>query len=83
MHSEIGLALKLARVATGLTQWDLALATGIHPGVILEIEHGRRAPSPELATRMLAEFQARAPHYPLVDLILTQAANATTGELRK
>ena len=37
-----GKELKLLRVATGLTQWDLAREVGIHPNRISEMEKGHR-----------------------------------------
>lgn len=47
-----GLELKIARLRTGLKQYQLAAKVGITPTQLCEIEAGRRQPSPELLKRI-------------------------------
>ena len=43
--------LKLARVKSGIRQYDLAARLGISPSRLSEIESGRRKPSEEIIER--------------------------------
>lgn len=70
MQSEIGLAIKLARVAVGKSQWQVAAKVGIHPSILNLIENGRRTPNPELAKSVLEELGIGGPHTPLASLVL-------------
>ena len=47
-----GIELKLARVRTGLTQWDLALKLGLHPARLSEMETGKRQVPDVIAERV-------------------------------
>lgn len=44
MQNETGLALRLARIAVGKTQWQIAAKIGVHPSLLNLIESGKRAP---------------------------------------
>lgn len=46
MQNEIGLAIRLARVAAGESQWQVAAKVGIHPSILNMIEGGKRMPDP-------------------------------------
>ena len=48
-----GLDLKVARVRSGLRQYDVALKVGIAPNRLSEIENGRRQVSTALFQRIL------------------------------
>ena len=48
-----GLDLKVARVRSGLRQYDVALKVGIAPNRLSEIENGRRQVSAALFQRIL------------------------------
>ena len=43
-----GLELKLLRVTSELTQWDLAQRLGVHPARVSEMERGRRPITPDV-----------------------------------
>lgn len=59
--NELGLAIRLARVVSGKSQWDLAKQFGLHPVVINYIEHGKRSIDPILARAILKELKTSAP----------------------
>jgi transcriptional regulator with XRE-family HTH domain len=80
MSNELGLALRLARVAVGKTQWDIARKVGIHPVVVNYIEHGKRALDADTAKIMLREIKAGAPKSHLVDVVL-DAATEVVGNV--
>jgi transcriptional regulator with XRE-family HTH domain len=73
MPSEIGLALRLARVAVGKTQWQVAAKIGVHPSLLNLIESGRRIPESKFVRAMLDELSANPPDSPLVTLVLKEA----------
>lgn len=43
-----GIMLKIQRIKSGFTQWDLAHLAGVHPARISEMERGRRDVSAEV-----------------------------------
>jgi len=47
-----GIDIKLARIKSGIRQYDLAARLGISPSRLSEIESGRREPSQELVKRL-------------------------------
>jgi transcriptional regulator with XRE-family HTH domain len=73
MSNELGLALRLARVAVGKSQWAIARKTGIHPVTINYIEHGKRMLDADTAKIMLREIKTGAPKSHLVDVVLDAA----------
>jgi len=52
-----GVEIKIARIRTGLRQYEVAARVGILPNRLSEIESGRRRPSPELLERILQAMQ--------------------------
>jgi plasmid maintenance system antidote protein VapI len=50
-YTEIGLALRGARLRADMTQKELANAVGAYPHHISEMEHGKRSIGKELARR--------------------------------
>lgn len=73
MQNEMGLALRLARTATGKSQWDIARKLGLHPVVVNYIERGKRLPTANLAKAMMKEIKQGAPNSKLVLLVLGEA----------
>jgi len=73
MQNEIGLALRLARIAVGKTQWQVAAKIGVHPSLLNLIESGKRMPEPKYVRAMLEELDANPPNSPLVALVLNEA----------
>jgi transcriptional regulator with XRE-family HTH domain len=73
MQNEIGLALRLARIAVGKTQWQVAAKIGVHPSLLNLIESGKRAAEPKLVHSVLDELSANPPNTPLVALVLNEA----------
>ena len=55
-----GLTLKVRRIQAGLTQYQLAQKSGIHPARISEMERGQRPVSPALV-RVLEDSQSLTP----------------------
>jgi len=55
-----GFTLKVRRVQAGLTQYQLAQKSGIHPARISEMERGQRPVSPAL-TRVLEDSLSLTP----------------------
>ncbi len=73
MQNEIGLALRLAVIAVGKTQWQVAAKIGAHPSLLNLIESGKRMPQPKLVSAVLDELSANPPSTPLVALVLKEA----------
>src|SRR5512142_1143186 len=75
MHPEVGLALRLARIAVGKSQWQVAAKVGIHPSLLNLVEAGKRVPEVALVQALLRELsQGNGPAAsPLVALVLTEA----------
>jgi hypothetical protein len=74
MPTELSLAIRLARVVSGKSQWDIAKHFGLHPIVVNQMEHGKREIDTKLAREMMKEFRAGAPknsHF--ASLVLTEA----------
>jgi len=53
------LDLKLARIKSGLKQYELAARVGIGPTQLSEIENGRREPSPQLLEHILKVIRGK------------------------
>jgi ribosome-binding protein aMBF1 (putative translation factor) len=79
MQNEIGLAMRLARIAVGRSQWQVAAKIGIHPSILNLIECGKRVPDPALARSVLKELGEDAPRSPLVTLVLKEAQRIASG----
>ena len=47
-----GLELKLLRISRGIHQYEVAAAVGVSPGILWQIESGRRPVSDDLAQRI-------------------------------
>jgi len=78
MQNEIGLAIRLARVAVGLSQWQLAAKVESHPTMINLIENGKRTPDARLVKNILRELDTHAGQAsPLVKLVLKEARRIT------
>lgn len=73
MQNEIGLALRLARIAVGKTQWQVAAKIGVHPSIVNLIENGKRMPDRKFVNAMLGELETNPPDSPLVTLVLNEA----------
>ncbi len=73
MQNEIGLALRLARIAVGKTQWQVAAKIGVHPSMVNLIESGKRIPEEKFVNAMLDELNMNPPDSPLVILVLNEA----------
>lgn len=75
MNNDVGMAVRLARVACGKTQWQLARKLGVHPVVLNHLERGTRVQDVKLADAMLKELQASTPRprSRLVDLVMQEA----------
>jgi len=54
LQRRLGRAVKVVRVARGLTQEQVSAASGLHPTYISDIERGARNPSWEAVTRLAA-----------------------------
>lgn len=59
--NELGLAIRLARIAAGLSQWQLAAKADTHPTTINLIERGKIEPSARIIERAFAELELSAP----------------------
>ncbi len=81
MQYEIGLAIRLARVAVGKSQWRVAAKCNIHPGILNMIEAGKHMPDPRLARHVLNELGTDAPGPPLVGVAL-KGAQRITGSMK-
>lgn len=73
MQNEIGLALRLARIAVGKTQWQVAAKIGVHPSLLNLIESGKRMPESKFVHSVLDELSVNPPSTPLVTLVLKEA----------
>lgn len=82
MQNEIGLALRLARVAVGKTQWQIAAKLGVHPSLVNLIESGKRVPEEKFVHAMLAELSIDQPNSSLVILVLNEARRIA-GEMNR
>lgn len=49
-NNHLGNLVRDARLKAGLSQFDLAMKTGINPTIISQVENGRRYPSLHTAT---------------------------------
>ena len=76
MSDEIGLALRLARVACNRTQWSVARQVNVHPVQLNLIEHGKRAPHPHQARRILDALTKSAPKNQITLAVLDVARKA-------
>jgi ribosome-binding protein aMBF1 (putative translation factor) len=83
MNDEIGLAIRLGRVAVGLSQWQLAQKLGVHPVVINSIERGKRVPDAGLVRSMLDAIEASATGSRLVGVVLREAERAARNAGRQ
>ena len=54
IQRRLGRAVKVVRVSRGLTQEQVAAASGLHPTYISDIERGARNPSWEAMSRLAA-----------------------------
>ena len=75
MENDVGMAIRLARIATGKTQWELARKLGVHPVVVNYLEHGKRVRDVNLANAILKELKASTPRLRsrLVSLVMEEA----------
>jgi transcriptional regulator with XRE-family HTH domain len=80
MQNEIGLAIRLARVAVGKSQGQVVAKIGIHPSILNMIESGKRIPDVQITWDVLAALNADAPRSRLVTLVLKEAGRVA-GEL--
>lgn len=75
--NELGLAIRLARVAVGLTQWQLAAIVESHPTTINLIERGKIIPNSEHVQHIFDALDARVPPTSrLAVLVLREARRA-------
>lgn len=51
-----GIDIRIARINSGLKQYEVAARVGVPQTILCEIETGKRAVSPELLKRVLAVF---------------------------
>ena len=72
MCDDFGLAMRLARVAVGRSQYQLAARVGIHPTTLNAIERGKKQASARLFRVVLDELKNGAPVSPLVTSILDE-----------
>lgn len=49
-NNHLGNLVRDARIKAGLSQFDLAIKTGVNPTIISQVENGRRTPSLRTAT---------------------------------
>ena len=56
-----GLELKIARLKSGIKQYELASKLNITPSQLSEIESGRREASPELSQKIKTAIQSLSP----------------------
>jgi transcriptional regulator with XRE-family HTH domain len=56
-----GLRLKLLRIAHGIRQYEVAAAVGVSPGILWQIESGRRPVPDELARRIREAIESARP----------------------
>lgn len=73
MQNEIGLALRLARIAVGKTQWQVAAKIDMHPSMLNLIESSKRMPDQKFVSAMPDKLNTNPPDSPLVALVLNEA----------
>ncbi|MBM3130962.1 MAG: helix-turn-helix transcriptional regulator [Chloroflexi bacterium] len=73
MQNEIGLAIRLARVAVGKSQWQVARRVGVHPASVNHFERGKRVPDAETVRRLWNAIEIDAPKSPLVAMVLKES----------
>jgi DNA-binding XRE family transcriptional regulator len=61
MSTDRGLELKLLRIARGLPQYQVAAAVGVSPGILWQLESGRRPVPDALAARIRAVIEGAQP----------------------
>lgn len=72
MTDNRGLAIRLGRVATGCSQYQLAARVGIHPTLLNQIERGKKVPSADLFQNIIREFKRVPPDSSLVASVLRE-----------
>ncbi len=60
-HMDTGLELKLMRIARGIRQYEVAAAVGVSPGILWQIESGRRPVPDDLAARIRSVIEKARP----------------------
>ncbi len=71
-QTDLGLALRLARIVAGMSQWEIASKVGSHQSVVNYLETGKQV-KPELARACLAACAAAAPRSPFAQAVLREA----------
>ncbi len=71
-QNELALALRLARIACGMSHREMAAKVGSHQSVANYLETGKQV-KPELAKRCLESCTAVAPESPLAQAVLQEA----------
>ena len=61
MDEDRGLELKLLRISRGVYQYELAAAVGVSPGILWEIESGRRPVTDDMAERIRGAIESARP----------------------
>lgn len=79
IESELPLAIRLTRIAVGVSQRKLAAAIGYTPEVWNLFELGRRRLEPKIAARALRELRRDAPKSPIVTLLLVECDRLMGG----
>lgn len=78
-RDELSLALRLTRIARGMSQQKLAKAVGYSASVWNVYELGRRRLEPKIAARALRELKRDAPGSPIVSLLLMECDRIIGG----
>lgn len=76
---ELSLALRLTRIARGMSQRKLAAVVGFTPETWNIYELGRRRLEPKVAARALKELKKDAPASPIVSLLLMECDRLIGG----
>jgi transcriptional regulator with XRE-family HTH domain len=61
VREDPGLELKLLRIAKGVRQYEVAAAVGVSPGILWQIESGRRPVPADLAQRIREVIESARP----------------------
>ena len=75
-RSELGLAIRVARIAVNISQYRLSAQVGMHVSTLNAVERGRTIPSAELANSLLSELARNAPRSSFVSAVLSDARKA-------
>lgn len=81
MNDDLALAIRLARIAVGKTQGEVAREIGVNRVMLNYFERGRRKPKRETVLSIFDKLQRHTPKSYLAGLVLREARRTAESAL--